>query len=156
MKVTRRKTRKAASRSEVMARVRSKDTAPELLVRRALWQAGFRYRLHRRDLPGSPDLVLSKRRIAIFVHGCFWHQHDGCRRSRRPASRADYWGPKLDRNVARDAAAKLALEADGWNVMVVWECEKEAGVERLLCWIEKSRASDARAKTMRRASPPAG
>ena len=111
-----------AQRSANMARIRAEHTKPELRVRRAAHALGFRFRLHRRDLPGSPDLVFPRLRLAIFVHGCFWHQHPGCRRAVLPASRQDYWLPKLARNRARDAAARAALEAEGWRVVELWEC----------------------------------
>lgn len=112
-----------AKRSAVMARVNSKDTTPERTVRRVLTRLGARYRLHRRDLPGHPDIVLPGRRLAIFVHGCFWHSHDCARGSRVPKNNRDYWLAKVGRNVARDARAIAALEADGWRVEVVWECD---------------------------------
>ena len=105
-----------------MARVRSRHTSPELSLRRALHAAGLRYRLHGR-LPGSPDIVLSKARLAIFVHGCFWHSHPACKRARTPSTRQDYWIPKLARNVERDRSSIAALEGLGWRVIVVWECE---------------------------------
>lgn len=111
-----------AKRSAVMARVKSKDTTPERTVRRVLTRLGARYRLHRRDLPGHPDIVLPGRRLAIFVHGCFWHGHDCARGSRVPKNNRDYWLAKVGRNVARDARAIAALETDGWRVEVVWEC----------------------------------
>lgn len=110
-------------RSANMRRIKGKDTAPELLVRRLVHGMGHRYRLHRKDLPGKPGLVFAARRRVIFVHGCFWHQHDACRAGRMPASNAGYWVPKLGRNVERDAAARAELEAAGWQVMVVWDCE---------------------------------
>ncbi len=106
-----------------MARIRSSNTKPELAVRRLLHSMGFRFRLHRRDLPGRPDLVLPKYRLAIFVHGCFWHQHPGCRLASSPKSRQDYWGPKLARNVERDGQAASQLIALGWKVEVIWECD---------------------------------
>lgn len=106
-----------------MARVKSGNTGPEKRVRKVLWRAGFRYRLHVRDLPGCPDIVFRKHKVAIFVHGCFWHQHEGCSRARLPATRADYWHPKLRRNVERDKQARAALIAAGWRVVVLWECE---------------------------------
>ncbi|WP_202814816.1 very short patch repair endonuclease [Aurantimonas coralicida] len=115
------------SRSEIMRRVGSKDTTPEIAVRKALWAAGLRYRLHRADLPGKPDIVLPSRRIAIFVHGCFWHRHEGCRRARMPATRQEYWVPKFERNVARDIANETALRDLGWDVRIVWECETKPG-----------------------------
>ncbi|WP_437871010.1 very short patch repair endonuclease [Methylorubrum extorquens] len=101
----------------------SKDTKPEILVRQLLRLLGYGYRLHRSDLPGKPDIAFIGRRKAVFVHGCFWHQHDGCKRASKPKSRMDYWRPKLERNKARDAANKEALEAQGWSVLTVWECE---------------------------------
>lgn len=106
-----------------MARVRSQDTAPELIVRRALHAAGLRYRLHRRDLPGTPDIVLPSRRAVVLVHGCFWHSHPGCPRARVPGAHRNYWEPKLARTVERDRIANIELAALGWKVFVVWECE---------------------------------
>lgn len=115
----------ARSRSAQMALVRSRDTKPELKVRRALHAAGLRYRLHGRGLPGRPDIVFSAKRLLIFVHGCFWHQHPDpqCRRARMPKSRLDFWEPKLLGNRARDEATRTRLESMGWEVLVVWECE---------------------------------
>jgi DNA mismatch endonuclease (patch repair protein) len=106
-----------------MARVRQKNTAPELILRRALWASGLRYRLHASSLPGRPDIVFAKHRLAIFVHGCFWHSH-GCARSiKRPKANADYWARKLNRNIERDRQAQASLSALGWRSFVVWECE---------------------------------
>ena len=123
-KVTKTRTNKAPlTRSETMARVRSENTAPEIVVRRALHGAGLRYALHRSDLPGHPDIVLPARRAVVLVHGCFWHGHEGCARARVPSTRQDYWLPKLQRNKQRDAAAEIALSNAGWSVHVVWECE---------------------------------
>lgn len=113
----------AKQRSAVMARVKGRDTGPERAVRRILTALGMRYRLQRRDLPGSPDIVMAGRRLAIFVHGCFWHGHDCKRGARAPKANAAYWSAKIARNVARDAAAQAALEAAGWRVLTVWECE---------------------------------
>jgi DNA mismatch endonuclease, patch repair protein len=110
------------NRSQMMAAVRSKDTKPELFVRRLVHGMGYRYRLHRPDLPGKPDLVLGGRRKIIFVHGCFWHQH-GCVFSHVPKSNAHYWAPKLERNRARDLEHLRSLRADGWRCLVLWECE---------------------------------
>ena len=112
-----------AARAERTRGVRSKNTRPEMVVRSLAHQLGYRFRLHRSDLAGSPDLVFPSRRAAIFVHGCFWHQHDCPRGSRRPSSNAAYWHPKLARNVERDAKAQQQLESDGWRVLVLWECE---------------------------------
>lgn len=112
-----------AKRSEVMRRVKAKGTTPELTVRRLLTRLGARYRLHRRDLPGSPDVVLPGRRLAIFVHGCFWHGHDCARGARVPKANRDYWLAKVARNRARDARSLAALGALGWRVETLWECE---------------------------------
>jgi DNA mismatch endonuclease (patch repair protein) len=106
-----------------MAKIRAKHSRPELRVRRAAHALGLRFRLHRRDLPGTPDLVFPRYRLAIFVHGCFWHQHPGCRRAVIPVTRTDYWLPKLAGNQARDAAARETLDALGWRVAEIWECE---------------------------------
>ena len=115
-------------RSEIMSNIRAKGMKPEMAVRRITHAMGYRYRLHRKDLPGKPDLVFPGRRKVIFVHGCFWHQHDhpGCRIARRPKSNRRYWLPKLERNVARDAEHLVQLERLGWDVLVVWECEVDA------------------------------
>lgn len=110
-------------RRRTMAAVKSKDTKPEMLVRRLLHAAGYRFRIHRKDLPGNPDIVLPKYRTVVFVHGCFWHQHDSCKRATRPASSQDYWQKKLDRNVQRDKTTIAALGGLGWRIIVVWECE---------------------------------
>lgn len=106
-----------------MRRIRKYNSGPELVVRRLAHHLGFRYRLYRRDLPGTPDLAFSKLRKAIFVNGCFWHQHQGCRLARPPKTRLDYWLPKLERTARRDIASASALSAIGWEVLVVWECE---------------------------------
>jgi DNA mismatch endonuclease (patch repair protein) len=108
-----------------MSLVRGKDTGPELIVRRLVHGLGYRYRLHRRDLPGKPDLVFPSRRAVILVHGCFWHQHPdpGCKLARQPKSRIDFWGPKLRANHIRDVRNLDELTALGWRVLTVWECE---------------------------------
>jgi DNA mismatch endonuclease, patch repair protein len=110
------------NRSETMAAIRSKDTKPEMLVRRLLHKSGYRFRLHRSDLPGKPDIVLPSRKKVIFVHGCFWHQHD-CAFSHVPKSNLLYWAPKLQRNQVRDREHIKALRAAGWKSLVLWECE---------------------------------
>lgn len=110
-------------RSANMARVRGKDTAPEMRVRRVAHRLGLRFRLHRKDLPGRPDLVFPKHRLAVFVHGCFWHRHPGCSRASTPATRSDFWQAKFKGNVARDQRQQEALEALGWRVLILWECE---------------------------------
>ncbi len=119
-------------RSENMRRIRSKDTAPEMLVRSLVHGMGYRYRLHAKDLPGRPDLVFRSRKKAIFVHGCFWHQHSGCRDGRLPVSRQEYWGPKLSRNVERDLLHRNSLVRMGWKVLVVWECEVNGGLTKTI------------------------
>jgi DNA mismatch endonuclease (patch repair protein) len=111
------------ARSRIMRSIRKTHTRPERLVRCLLHRLGFRFRLYCRDLPGTPDLVLRKYRAAIFVHGCFWHQHLGCQKGTPPRSRTDYWLPKLARNVERDRNARSALVSAGYRVLVIWECE---------------------------------
>ena len=106
-----------------MRRITKTDTKPEFAVRRAAHRLGYRFRLHRRDLPGTPDLVFPRLRKVILVHGCFWHQHVGCRLARQPKSRPDYWLPKLERNWKRDAETQATLRELGWDVLVVWECQ---------------------------------
>jgi DNA mismatch endonuclease (patch repair protein) len=110
------------ARSALMARIRGKHTKPELVVRRMAHEMGLRFRLHRKDLPGTPDLVFPSRKIAAFIHGCFWHRHPGCSRASGTQSRRDYWQAKFDRNVARDLEVKCRLEALGWKVVTIWEC----------------------------------
>ncbi|MER9209039.1 DNA mismatch endonuclease Vsr [Mesorhizobium sp. M0771] len=106
-----------------MSRVRGKDTIPEMIVRRVLHRLGYRYRLHHPKMPGRPDLVLASRRKIIFIHGCFWHRHVGCRKATLPKTNQDFWQEKFVRNVARDEKMRAALEAQGWDVLVVWQCE---------------------------------
>lgn len=110
-------------RSANMARIRSQNTGPELSLRKLIHGLGYRFRLHRNDLPGRPDLVFPSRKKVIFVHGCFWHHHTECGEGRVPGSRLEYWGPKLRRNQERDALAQSTLRQQGWRYLVVWECE---------------------------------
>ena len=112
-------------RSWNMSRIRAKDTQPEKLVRSTLHRAGYRFRLHRRDLPGRPDIVLPKYRTVVFVHGCFWHRHPGCRFAYTPKSRVAFWNEKFRRNVERDCRNVRALRALGWRVITVWECQAQ-------------------------------
>ena len=107
----------------MMARVRSKDTKPEMAVRRLLHGMGYRYRLHRSNLPGRPDIVFPSKRKVVFVNGCFWHQHAGCKGSHIPSTNREYWLGKLHRNQTRDNENITSLESDGWSVAVVWECQ---------------------------------
>lgn len=106
-----------------MSRIRAKDTKPEMQVRRMLHAAGFRYRLHVKDLPGKPDIVLPKWKTVIFVHGCFWHHHEGCKNATTPKTRTEWWLRKFETNRKNDELAREKLEAEGWNVIAVWECE---------------------------------
>ena len=107
----------------MMAAVRQKDTGPEILLRQALHRLGLRFRLHRRDLPGTPDIVFPARRSVIFVHGCFWHRHAGCRRATLPATRTEFWTDKFSKNVERDRKVQKTLKKMGWRVFVIWECQ---------------------------------
>ncbi|MHC4875619.1 MAG: very short patch repair endonuclease [Planctomycetota bacterium] len=122
-------------RSWNMSRIRGKDTKPELLVRSMLHRLGFRFRLHRKDLPGKPDIVLPAYRTVIFVHGCFWHRHPGCRFAYNPKSRVDFWRAKFRRNVERHQEVEQALEDLGWRVIVIWECEtaSDEQLEQRIC-----------------------
>lgn len=123
-----------ASRRNTMRAVKDRDTGPELTVRRTAHAMGYRYRLRRKDLPGRPDLVFVSRRKVIFVHGCFWHQHDCSRGARIPKSRQDYWVPKLRRNVERDSRNIEKLRELGWDALTIWECEIRdiSGLQRIL------------------------
>lgn len=126
----------------MMSGIRGKNTKPEMLVRRALFAAGYRFRLHQKDLPGAPDIALPGRRIAIFAHGCFWHMHAGCKNAKLPSTRPEFWRDKLQGNVSRDQRAIAALVKDGWRVLTVWECATREplvleGLSKYLArWIE--------------------
>ncbi len=111
------------ARSRCMSRIRPRDTLPEIRARSVLHRAGFRYVLHDKRLPGRPDIVFPRYRTALFVHGCFWHRHHGCRFTTYPATRRDFWAAKFEANVARDREVRRLLEQQGWAVAVVWECE---------------------------------
>lgn len=127
--------------------------APELAVRQLVHALGFRFRLHRRDLPGRPDLVLARHRKVILVHGCFWHQHDACGEGRVPGSRREYWGPKLAGNRRRDARNLRALQDSGWDCLVVWECETEDPVKlhrRITAFMRRKTRSTGLSKPRRR------
>src|SRR5690348_7340679 len=132
----------AVKRSALMSRVRSKNTTPELLIRKQIWHAGFRYSLHSARLPGKPDIVLPKWNAAVFVHGCFWHRHSDCPYFRLPKTRTAFWDEKLARNRARDDAAIAALVTHGWRVAVVWECavraNHRAAAKQLMDWLQHS------------------
>jgi DNA mismatch endonuclease, patch repair protein len=126
------------TRSRNMSRVKNRGTGPEMVVRRALHARGFRYRLHRKELPGRPDVILPRYRVAVLVHGCFWHGHD-CARGKRPASNREFWTAKLDGNLERDRRTEAGLRELGWNVWVIWECGLEGGVAALLAELEARR-----------------
>lgn len=128
-------------RSDLMSRIRSQDTAPELVVRSCVHRLGYRFRLHDRRLPGSPDLVLPRLSSIVFVHGCFWHRHAGCRLSYQPKSRVRFWSDKFEANVARDRRVVTALRRAGWRVLIVWECQtrdEQRLTERLARLLGKS------------------
>lgn len=129
-----------------MAGIRAKHTKPELLVRRALHAQGFRFRLHQRDLPGSPDIILTRHRVVVFVHGCFWHHHEGCSNAKIPGTRTDFWRDKLIANRERDIEAFAALSALGWRIAVVWECalrqDAAFATGRLMEWIVQANSDN--------------
>ena len=132
------------TRSRMMAAIRGKNTKPEMVLRKALHARGFRYRLHGKDIFGKPDLVLRKFNTVVFVHGCFWHQHSGCRYSSIPSSNRDFWLNKLNSNVARDQAVVNKLLESGWRIATVWECslktqnDVDISVEKLAEWLKSS------------------
>jgi len=133
-------TRSKEQRSRIMAAVHSKNTSTELLVRQFLWSNGIRYRLHVPNLPGKPDIVIPRCKLAIFVHGCFWHGHENCSLGRLPKSRVDYWKSKIANNKKRDLSVKEKLEAEGWRVLVIWHCQlrtKKATVIALPEFLER-------------------
>jgi DNA mismatch endonuclease, patch repair protein len=123
-----------------MAKVGPKDTKPEVIVRKMIHSFGYRFRLHRRDLPGTPDIVLPKLHKAIFVHGCFWHRHQGCPKASTPKTRVEFWTEKFKNNVERDQRKERQLRLDGWDVEVIWECETQNRDElarRLSRWLKQ-------------------
>jgi DNA mismatch endonuclease (patch repair protein) len=127
----------AATRTYNMSRIRSKDTKPEMIVRKLLFSNGFRFRLHRKDLPGKPDIVLSKYKTVIFVHGCFWHGHEGCRYFVVPKTRTEWWVNKINRNKALDEINAGKLQDMGWKVIQIYECRlRKGGVERMVEWLK--------------------
>lgn len=126
------------TRSRVMSRIRARNTSPELFVRRALHRAGFRFRLHRKNLPGKPDLVLPRHRVAVFVHGCFWHGHN-CGAFRLPKTNASYWERKIEANQRRDRHNQQLLLQNGWKVYVIWECDLDGGLTTLLSELRREK-----------------
>jgi len=135
-------------RSWIMGRVKGRDTKPEILVRSIVHRMGYRFRIHCKDLPGNPDIVLPRHRKVIFVHGCFWHGHKGCPRSERPSTNKKFWNTKLDRNVERDKRLRRTLRRMGWKIFVVWECETRAPdtlLRKLGRFLNDDRGKEARA-----------
>lgn len=129
-----------ATRSRIMARVRGKNTKPEMTVRRLIFSLGYRYRLHGKNLPGKPDLVFAGRHKVVFVHGCFWHRHKGCPLARLPKSRGEFWIPKLQANSERDQQNLKLLHEMGWETLTVWECELkdlDALADRIKCFLDQ-------------------
>ncbi len=112
-----------SKRKEMMSSVKQRHTKPEIAVRKLLHRLGYRFRLHNKKLPGTPDIVLPKYKTVVFVHGCFWHQHEGCRKARRPTSNVEFWNEKLDKNIERDIRKEAELKNSGWKVLTIWDCE---------------------------------
>jgi DNA mismatch endonuclease, patch repair protein len=129
-------------RSWNMSRIAGRDTKPELLLRSLLHRAGFRFRLHVKDLPGKPDIVLAKYRIAIFVHGCFWHRHQGCRNATMPSTRPEFWAAKFEGNIERDARNTAVLEEAGWTVIIVWECDLKSDPSAVVSRLSEATRGD--------------
>ena len=136
----------SAARSRMMSGIRSRNTKPELLLRRSLHAAGFRFRLHRQDLPGTPDMVLPRYRVAVFVHGCFWHHHEGCNNATVPATRCEFWKDKFERNRTRDDLQVALLRQAGWRVAIIWECairkSLSSATSYLATWIREEKSED--------------
>ncbi len=132
----------AERRSWNMSRIAGRNTKPELLLRSLLHCAGFRFRLHAKDLPGKPDIVLPKYRIAIFVHGCFWHRHPGCSNATMPSTRTAFWKAKFDGNVERDSRNVAALKEAGWTVLIVWECDLKSDPQAVVSRLSESIRGD--------------
>ena len=138
----------AEKRSSIMSSVRSKNTKPEMYVRSTLHNNGLRFRLHRKSLPGSPDIVLPKFKTVIFVNGCFWHGHD-CPKGRRPTSNLDFWNEKLDQNLKRDKQNYVALKEMGWQVIVIWECDVVNATEKIVGELELAKPQHRNKRTPR-------
>lgn len=120
-----------------MSKIKSKDTLPEIRIRKALWKMGHRYRLHSKHLPGKPDIVIAKYGIVIFVHGCFWHRHKNCIEASQPKTNSEYWETKISRNVERDKRNKKEIKKLGWKVIVIWECSIRNDVEKNIIMLNK-------------------
>lgn len=124
-------------RSQVMSKIRGKNTKPELLLRSALFKLGLRYRIHRRDLPGKPDIIFPRLKKALFVHGCFWHFHQDCREGRIPSTNSKFWKEKLEKNILKDKRNIKSLEDMGWQVITIWECDIEKRLDETLIMLQK-------------------
>ena len=124
-------------RSWNMSRIKSKNTKPECIIRSLLHRMGYRFRIHRKDLPGNPDIVMPKYNTVIFVHGCFWHRHKNCKRATTPKSNVEYWGNKFSKNIKRDITYQKELKSLGWKVLVVWECELNKNIEMIANKIQR-------------------
>lgn len=126
-----------ATRSKMMGNIKAKNTQPEIIVRKYLHANGYRFRLHRKDLPGNPDIVLPKLKTCIFVHGCFWHRHTNCKFSTIPKSRTEFWQDKFSKTVERDLRHISQLQSEGWSVLIIWECELKLGNSVLQSMVQK-------------------
>ncbi len=120
-----------------MSRIKSKDTKPELLIRKALYKLGYRYRLHKKEVPGRPDIVLNRLKTLVFVNGCFWHRHEGCREASRPKTNSEFWENKIRKNVERDVRNYTTLQSLHWKVIVIWECEISNDIEQNINLLKK-------------------
>jgi DNA mismatch endonuclease (patch repair protein) len=124
-------------RSVNMSKIRSKDTLPEIRIRKALWRMGYRYRLHYKQLPGKPDIVITKQKIVIFVHGCFWHRHENCIEASRPKTNSAYWETKINKNIERDKKHQEGIKQMGYKIFIIWECEVKKNIEENIKLLDK-------------------
>ena len=124
-------------RSWNMSRIRSNNTLPEIYIRKALWQMGYRYRLHYKLLPGKPDIVITKQKIVVFVHGCFWHRHENCIEASRPKTNSEYWETKINKNMERDKRNQNEIKKLGWKIIIIWECMVKNDTEKNIKLLEK-------------------
>jgi DNA mismatch endonuclease (patch repair protein) len=124
-------------RSANMSKIRSKDTLPEIRIRKTLWRMGYRYRLHCKQLPGKPDIVITKQKIIIFVHGCFWHRHENCIEASRPKTNSEYWETKIAKNIERDKKHQEEIKQMGYKIFIIWECEVKKNIEENTKMLEK-------------------
>ena len=135
-------------RSLNMGKIKSKNTLPELLIRKALWRLGYRYRLHYKKLPGKPDIVIVKDKIAIFVHGCFWHRHRNCIEASRPKTNSEYWETKINKNIERDSKHKKEIIKLGWKVIIIWECNVKKDIEKNIIMLRKLLKNNCKSATV--------